>query len=44
MSAACTCLWDETPDDFKGSLTRFAETAKGKSTNQICEKHSGWGN
>lgn len=42
--AFCTCMWNETPDDFKGSLAKFAETAKGKSTNKICEKHSDWGN
>lgn len=42
--AFCTCMWNETPDDFKGSLARFAETAKGKSTNKICETHSDWGN
>ncbi|MGY8905476.1 MAG: hypothetical protein ACKVIH_13100 [Burkholderiales bacterium] len=41
--AFCTCMWNETPDDFKGSLAKFAETAKGKSTNKICEKHSNWG-
>ena len=40
--AFCTCMWNETPDDFKGSLAKFAETAKGKSTNRICEKHSNW--
>lgn len=42
--AFCSCMWNETPDDFKGSLAKFAETAKGKSTNRICEKHSDWGN
>ena len=42
--AFCTCMWNETPDDFKGSLAKFAETAKGKSTNKICEKHSDWSN
>lgn len=41
--AFCSCMWNETPDDFKGSLARFSETAKGKSTNRICEKHSNWG-
>lgn len=40
--AYCTCVWNETPEDFKGSLARFAETAKGKSTKALCEKHSGW--
>lgn len=42
--AFCTCMWNETPEDFKGSLAKFAETAKGKSTNKLCEKHSDWGN
>lgn len=42
--AFCTCMWNETPENFKGDLAKFAETAKGKETNQICEKHSDWGN
>jgi hypothetical protein len=42
--AFCTCMWNETPDDFKGSLARFAETSKGKEINKTCEKHSDWGN
>jgi opacity protein-like surface antigen len=42
--AFCTCMWNETPEDFKGSLAKFAETSKGKTTNKICEKHSDWGN
>lgn len=42
--AFCTCMWNETPEDFKGSLARFAETPKGRSTSKICEKHSDWGN
>jgi hypothetical protein len=42
--AFCTCMWNETPDDFKGSLAKFAETAKGKSVNKTCETHSDWGN
>ncbi len=42
--AFCTCMWNETPEDFKGSLAKFAETSKGKATNKICEKHSDWGN
>jgi opacity protein-like surface antigen len=40
--AFCTCLWNETPDDFKGSLAKFADTAKGKNVNKTCEKYSGW--
>ena len=42
--AFCTCMWNETPDEFRGGLAKFAETAKGKSTNRICEKHSDWSN
>lgn len=40
--AWCTCMWNETPDDFKGNLVKFAETRKGKQTNKLCEKHSDW--
>jgi hypothetical protein len=40
--AWCTCMWNETPDDFKGNLVKFAETRKGKETNKLCEKHSDW--
>jgi hypothetical protein len=40
--AWCTCMWNETPDDFKGSLAKFSETSKGKSTNKICEKYADW--
>jgi len=42
--AFCTCMWNETTEDFKGSLAKFAETGKGKSTNKICEQYSDWGN
>lgn len=41
--AFCTCMWNETPDDFKGSLGKFSESAKGKATNKICEQYSNWG-
>jgi hypothetical protein len=40
--AFCTCMWNETPDDFKGSLAKFSETAKGAATNAVCEKYSDW--
>ncbi|QFY42650.1 hypothetical protein F6R98_08460 [Candidatus Methylospira mobilis] len=40
--AFCECLWNETPDDFKGSLAKFSESDKGASVNKICEKHSNW--
>jgi hypothetical protein len=42
--AFCTCMWNETPDDFQGDLAKFAETPRGKSTNKTCEKYSDWGN
>lgn len=41
--AFCTCMWNETPDDFKGGLAKFSETAKGAKINAICEKYSNWG-
>lgn len=40
--AWCTCMWNETPDNFRGSLAKFSETAKGASTNAICEKYANW--
>ena len=40
--AWCTCMWNETPDDFKGSLAKFAETSKGAEMNKLCERYSGW--
>ena len=42
VQAFCTCMWNETPDDFRGNLATFADSAKGKTTNKICEKHSNW--
>ena len=42
--AFCRCVWNETPEDFRGDLAKFAESAKGKSINATCEKHSDWGN
>jgi hypothetical protein len=41
--AWCTCMWNETPGDFRGNLTKFSETANGKSTNRTCEKYVDWG-
>ncbi len=41
--AWCTCLWNETPDDFKGNLVTFSESSKGKATNKTCEKYADWG-
>lgn len=40
--AWCTCMWNETPDDFRGSLAKFAETDKGAAMNKLCERYSGW--
>ncbi len=40
--AFCTCMWNETPDNFKGDLAKFSETDKGASTNKICEDYSNW--
>lgn len=40
--AWCTCMWNETPEDFKGNLVKFSETRKGKETNKLCEKHADW--
>ena len=42
--AFCSCMWNETPDDFKGSLAKFSESTKGKAVNKTCEKYSDWGN
>ena len=40
--AFCTCLWNETPDDFRGNLAKFSESTRGAAVNKICEKHSNW--
>ncbi len=40
--AYCTCLWNETPDDFRGNLSRFADSAEGKKLDRLCTKHSNW--
>ena len=40
--AFCTCLWNETPDDFAGGLAKFSESEKGARINKICEKYSNW--
>ena len=41
--AFCTCLWNETSDDFRGGLAKFSESAAGAKINVICEKYSNWG-
>ncbi len=43
MAAFCECMWNETPDDFRGSLAKFSESENGKRINKICEKYSNWG-
>ena len=40
--AFCTCMWNETPDNFKGNLAAFADTAAGAALNKTCEKYSNW--
>jgi hypothetical protein len=40
--AWCTCMWQETPEDFKGSLAKFSETPKGAATNKTCERYANW--
>ena len=40
--AFCTCLWNETPDNFRGNLATFSESTRGKSVNKICEKYADW--
>ena len=42
VDAFCTCMWNETPDNFKGNLAAFAETGAGAAMNKTCEKYSGW--
>jgi hypothetical protein len=43
VQAFCTCMWNETPDDFKGNLIKFSESEKGAGVNKMCEKHADWG-
>ncbi len=40
--AYCACLWNETPDDFKGNLSKFADSDKGKKLDKVCTKYSNW--
>ena len=42
VQAFCTCVWNETPDDFKGNLAKFADTEAGAKVNGMCEKYSNW--
>jgi hypothetical protein len=32
--AWCTCLWNETPDEFGGNLVKFSESAKRQARQQ----------
>ena len=40
--AYCTCLWNETPEDFKGNLSKFADSERGKKLDKVCTKYSAW--
>ena len=40
--AYCTCLWNETPDDFRGGLSKFADSPQGQKLDKVCTKHSNW--
>ena len=42
VQAFCECMWNETPDNFRGNLVKYAESAGGKKTNATCEKYSKW--
>ncbi|MBF0400006.1 MAG: hypothetical protein HQL90_04490 [Magnetococcales bacterium] len=41
--AFCTCLWNETPEDFRGDLAKFSETDAGRALDKVCSKYSNWG-
>ena len=41
--AWCTCLYNETPEDFQGNLVTFSESPRGAKTNRVCEKYANWG-
>lgn len=40
--AYCICLWNETPEDFKGNLAKFGESKRGAKIKRMCEKHANW--
>jgi len=40
--AYCTCLWNETPDDFRGNLSKFADSERGKKLDKVCTRYSEW--
>ncbi|MBF0177565.1 MAG: hypothetical protein HQL63_12070 [Magnetococcales bacterium] len=40
--AFCICMWNETPEDFKGHLAKFSETDAGKKLDRLCSKYANW--
>lgn len=42
VQAWCTCLWNETPDNFRGNLVNFSESTSGARVNKICEAYADW--
>ncbi|MBF0560451.1 MAG: hypothetical protein HQL37_00270 [Alphaproteobacteria bacterium] len=40
--AFCTCMWNETPENFSGGLAKFSESEKGAAMNKTCEDYSNW--
>ncbi|MBF0138221.1 MAG: hypothetical protein H7833_19450 [Magnetococcus sp. DMHC-1] len=40
--AFCICMWNETPEDFKGDLAKFSETTAGAKLDKLCSKYSNW--
>lgn len=40
--AYCSCLWNETPDDFRGNLSKFADSDRGKKLDRVCTRYSNW--
>ena len=42
-AAWCTCAWNETADDFRGNLGKYAETSKGKEMMKTCDAYAQWG-
>lgn len=42
VEAWCTCMWNETSDNFQGDFVAFANTNQGAAMNRTCERYSGW--
>ncbi|MBC5765104.1 hypothetical protein [Ramlibacter albus] len=42
VQAWCTCVWNETPDDFRGNLVSFSESSRGARINKMCEAYADW--